>query len=153
MNIITKMNDQAITFKPKRFENHVKLYCCFGDIHGATDEDGIILDKTFVETSNLRKLQSVTLNIFIVPNLEVAEDPKMKFRYSYRELNFVDERSNILMFGILVSNMPLKLRRSKNVIYFYSKIGKSHFYNIYIREFSQAYKFLKSFCILEQDKK
>lgn len=114
------------------FKNHFRLYCGYGDIGGFTNEDGVIIDSNFVEKSNLRKLQSFTLNVrFLTP-----QGVKLKnTNYKYYNIDLVTQ-DNYIIFGMLLADAELKLPNIRTVRVCESVINNSYRYLIYCTETS-----------------
>ena len=135
-----KMNSNA------RTPPHLALYCAFGDVGGGTNEDGIILDKTFVENGP-RKLISVTLSAKFSEKSMASKKNKVinndVCRVSYLAIN--KHFSATIIIGILSSRQPLIVNRSKNLYIVESVVNNHYRYLVYYHDYSSAEKCIESF--------
>ncbi len=132
------------------YQNQLILYCGFGDVCGATNEDGVIIDKDLVENSNLRKLQSVTLNVSFASINGMSNKTMTKHRNetTYKKINKIyrSPNSNVIVFGILKTPHDLKIRlSSKNIRILKSEMPLTYRYTIYAEEYSNLDKLISSF--------
>ena len=135
-----KMNSKA------RTPPHLALYCAFGDVGGGTNEDGIILDKTFVDNGP-QKLISVTLSARFSEKCMASKKNKVinneVCRVSYLAIN--KHFSSTIIIGILSSRQPLIVNRSKNLYIVESVVNNHYRYLIYYHDYSSAEKCIESF--------
>lgn len=147
-NRMTNYIKKIATNQEAIHRNQLVLYTAFGDVGGGTCEDGIILDKSFVENGPL-KMVSVTLNIRIHDKgVGFKRNAKCsnKIKISYESINEV--RGIYLIFGKIVSDRPLNIIKTRAVHAVHSKLGRdpyaSHRYLIFVHEYSNMDKTLES---------
>lgn len=107
---------------------HVMLYCAFGDIAGATTEDGIILDKTLCE-KGFRKLGAILLKVLWKKHPS-NESKRLHHYMSYTGSNVYDSKRNMIFVGVLESSIELTPIKSKNISIVYINLNGIHQYFI-----------------------
>lgn len=123
--------------------NGILLYTVFGDIEGYTNEDGIILDKSFVENGPMN-LISMTLNVHIKHSKYLNKKSKPLYgKINYKTINQVI--GDYMVFGIIQTCDELSFNSSKNVIIRLEKIKNIYNYRISIENFSSYPKVLESY--------
>lgn len=125
----------------------ILLFTEFGDFGGYTNEDAIVIDKTFVENGPL-KIISVTLDVRFVP----ANGSSLKNAFiEYVSNNIDGSEWASLIFGVLKSNIKLETKnKSKSVEIKETVIGENSFnYTISFKEFSPFSKIIDSIWLSE----
>lgn len=109
---------------------HFTLWAGFGDVSGGTNEDGIILDKCFVENGP-QKLISQTLTVKFEETIKVLkrDRPTGTFpHFIYKPMNKIV--NHIITFGVVLSPVKLTVTKSKNINVEESRVKATHRYFI-----------------------
>lgn len=132
------------------FTNHLVLWCAFGDVCGATNEDGIIIDQKLT-TEGPQKLICVTLHVrFYEPRSDCKKILSKSCNVKYLPIN--KEIDNVMLFGVMYSKNKLLVQKSKNVNVNEIIIKDTFMYLIYIHSFCNKKRDISSFYTDENQK-
>lgn len=145
-----KIHDRNFRISTDYIQHHFELYCAFGDIEGYTNEDGIILDKNFVENGpNL--LISNTLHIrFKNALLHSSTNINYTKMANVCEIHYIPinlQFETTIFFGILCSSKKLTPISNGGAIQINCAIiGNNYYYSIYLESFAR-YQNIESFLL------
>lgn len=132
------------------YNNQIVLYTAIGDVRGGTVEDGVIIDKNFVENGP-RHLVSTTFNLRFTTDTTntVSKDRALDLKYvKYNMIN-----SDKIIFGMLISNQPLVfVRKVRNIRVIKTIINKIYYYTLYTDNYPNTPKKISSWCVNENGK-
>ena len=129
----------------KKHPPQIVLWTAFGDLRGATNEDGVILDEKIREYGP-KRLVSATLNIkFMEATKIIRKNQTIKKSSSifYQPMN--SKTNNILSIGTLKSSEPLIITKSKNITVEEVKIGIEYHYYVTLEDTNQYKKTIESY--------
>ncbi|UVT30819.1 LEF-8 [Penaeus vannamei nudivirus] len=137
---IDRYNEMIKFDTEKKHPPHMYIYVAFGDYHGGTNEDGIIIDKKLVELGP-KKLISQTLKItYFNTNKQTNKNQQILIKY-VKNHSVV---GNVLTFGVIHSNVPLSFTKTKNTKIKKVTIAPTYHYYITVENIPGFSKYITS---------
>lgn len=112
-----------------RIGNQFVLYAMYADLKGGTNEDGVIIDSKLAQHGP----QHLTVSTFVVTFCDARDEGQKKLTLKGNHLTYTAINTVVdtcILFGVLESDHPLIVKRSKAVIIYAAHVGGAYRYYV-----------------------